>query len=83
MNDEQLIKVLGGVTAVARLLGIAPSSVSGWKAIPLDKKIRLAVIAEDLGLSTRKELFPDNYQDIWIELRPQRLLRKNLGTLIA
>ncbi|MDX7880478.1 Cro/CI family transcriptional regulator [Acinetobacter nosocomialis] len=83
MNDEQLIKVLGGVTAVARLLGIAPSSVSGWKAIPLDKKIRLAVIAEDLGLSTRKELFPDNYQDIWIELRPQRLARKNLGTLIA
>lgn len=83
MNDEQLIKVLGGVTAVARLLGIAPSSVSGWKAIPLDKKIRLAVIAEDLGLSTRKELFPDNYQDIWIELRPQRLVRKNLGTLIA
>ena len=37
----------------------------------LDRKIRLAVIAEDLGLTTRKELFPDNYQDIWIELRPQ------------
>ncbi|HCW4943123.1 TPA: hypothetical protein OXO28_003614 [Acinetobacter baumannii] len=50
MNDAQLIDKLGGVTAVARLLGITPPSVSGWKAIPLDKKIRLAVIAEDLGL---------------------------------
>lgn len=83
MNDAQLIDLLGGVTAVARLLGIAPSSVSGWKAIPLDRKIRLAVIAEDLGLTTRKELFPDNYQDIWIELRPIKKFNKNFGTLIA
>ncbi|RJE69710.1 hypothetical protein AMS70_15010 [Acinetobacter sp. JS678] len=83
MNDAQLIDALGGVTAVARLLGIAPSSVSGWKTIPLDRKIRLAVIAEDLGLTTRKELFPDSYQDIWIELRPQKEARKNLGTLTA
>ncbi|WP_227063256.1 Cro/CI family transcriptional regulator [Acinetobacter pittii] len=83
MNDAQLIDLLGGVTAVARLLGIAPSSVSGWKAIPIDRKIRLAVIAEDLGLATRKELFPDSYQDIWIELRPQKEGNKNLGTLTA
>ena len=27
-------------------------------------------LIEDKGISTRKELFPDNYQDIWIELRP-------------
>lgn len=81
MNDAQLIDALGGVTAVARLLGIAPSSVSGWKTIPLERKIRLAVIAEDLGLTTRKELFPDTYQDIWIELRPQKEGYKNLGIL--
>ncbi|WP_151799104.1 Cro/CI family transcriptional regulator [Acinetobacter calcoaceticus] len=83
MNDAQLIGVLGGVTAVARLLGIAPSSVSGWKTIPLDRKIRLAVIAEDLGITTRKELFPDCYQDIWIELRPLKLRNKNSETLTA
>ena len=82
MNDAQLIDKLGGVTAVARLLGITPPSVSGWKAIPLIK-IRLAVIAEDLGLTTRKELFPDNYQDIWIELRPQTTKSRNLGSLTA
>ncbi len=69
MNDAQLIEALGGPAAVARLLGIRVPSVSGWKKIPTERKIRLAVIAEDRGLSTRKELFPDIYQDIWIELR--------------
>lgn len=70
MTDNQLIEVLGGPAAVARLLGIKPPSVSGWVSIPLDRKILLAVIAEDRGVSTRKELFPETYQDIWIELRP-------------
>ncbi|MEN8282591.1 Cro/CI family transcriptional regulator [Acinetobacter gerneri] len=70
MNDSQLIDALGGVNAVARLLGIAPASVSGWKAIPTDRKIRLAVIAEDEGICTRKDVFPETYQNIWIELRP-------------
>lgn len=70
MTDAELIKALGGVAAVARSLGIRPPSVSGWKnRIPMDKKILLAVIAEDSGISTRKELFPQNYTDIWIELR--------------
>ena len=71
MNDAQLIEALGGPAAVARLLGIRVPSVSGWKKILTERKIRLAVIAEDRGLSTRKELFPDTYQDIWIELRDQ------------
>lgn len=70
MTDNQLIEALGGPAAVARLLGITTPSVSGWKNIPTDRKIRLAVIAEDQGVSTRKELFPNSYQDIWIELRP-------------
>lgn len=70
MTDDQFIELLGGVTAVARFLGITAASVSGWKAIPRHRKIRLAVIAEDKGLCTRKDLFPDDYQDIWIELRP-------------
>lgn len=72
MNDQQLIDALGGVNAVARLLEITPASVSGWKAIPQDRKIRLAVKAEDLGVSTRKRLFPNDYQEIWPELRSCR-----------
>ena len=69
MTDNQLIEALGGCNAVARMLGIKPSSVSGWKSIPTDRKIRLAVIAEEKGITTRKQLFPDSYGEIWIELR--------------
>ena len=83
MNDVQLIEALGGVSAVARLLDITPASVSGWNAIPPDRKIRLAVIAEDLGIATRKELFPDNYQDIWPELRPYSKPKKQTKALTA
>ena len=71
MTDDQLIEKLGGCNAVARLLGITGPSVSGWKAIPTDRKIYLAVIAEDRGICTRQDIFPDDYQDIWIELREQ------------
>ncbi|WP_151721034.1 Cro/CI family transcriptional regulator [Acinetobacter ursingii] len=78
MNDAQLIEALGGVTAVAKLLDITPASVSGWKAIPEDRKIRLAVIAEDRGICTRKELFPDTFKEIWIELRSNKVSKPKL-----
>lgn len=71
MTDGQLIEVLGGCSAVASLLDITPPSVSGWKSIPRDRKIFLAVIAEDRGLCTRKQLFPKTYHKIWPELRQQ------------
>lgn len=69
MTDAELITQLGGCNAVARLLGIKPPSVSAWNEIPFGQKVRLAVMAEDRGICTRKELFPNTYQDIWPELR--------------
>lgn len=70
MKHDQLIELLGGTTEVAKALGIKPPSVSGWKLsrIPDDKLIRLAVIAESRGVSSRKELFPDTWQQLWPEL---------------
>lgn len=71
MHDLQLIDALGGTLAVAALVGVKPPSVSGWKdagRIPADKRIRLAPIAESLGITTRKELFPDDWHRIWPEL---------------
>ncbi len=58
MTDEQLIKVLGGVTAVAKLLGITPPSVSGWKAIPLDKKNPTCRNCRRLWFGHKKRNFP-------------------------
>lgn len=71
MDANTLIAALGGTNAVAELVGVKPPSVSGWKEsgrIPDDKLIRLAPIAEARGISTRKQLFPTDWQEIWPEL---------------
>jgi len=75
MDDLSLIDALGGTFAVATLTGVKPPSVSGWKdagRIPADKRIRLAPIAEARGIATRKELFPDDWQHIWPELKKRK-----------
>ncbi|WP_349817223.1 carph-isopro domain-containing protein [Acidovorax sp. SUPP950] len=67
----QLIEALGGTNTVADLAGVKPPSVSGWKEagrIPDGKLIRLAPIAETRGVSSRKELFPNDWHLIWPEL---------------
>lgn len=70
MTPQKIIDGLGGTSAVARYLGIRPPSVSDWKksGIPDDKLIRLAPLAEQKGIATRKELFPGEWHLIWPEL---------------
>lgn len=76
MDATKLIEALGGTFAVAALVGIKPPSVSGWKdanRIPDNQLIRLAPVAEARGVVTRKQLFPNDWQDIWPELgKPAR-----------
>jgi DNA-binding transcriptional regulator YdaS (Cro superfamily) len=71
LDIEKFIADLGGTKEVADLLRIRPPSVSAWKkcGIPDDKLIRLAPIAEARGISKRSELFPNDFMDIWPELR--------------
>ncbi len=72
MTDVELINSLGGCVAVANILQIKPPSVSEWlkkNAIPEGRRIRLAVVAEDRGIAKRKDIFPKDYAEIWIELR--------------
>jgi hypothetical protein len=67
----KFIEDLGGTNAVARHVRLRPPSVSGWKEsgrIPDGPLIRLAVRAEKLGVATRKQLFPDDFNEIWPEL---------------
>ena len=71
MNAIELIDALGGTFAVAAIFNIKPPSVSGWKEagrIPADKLMRLAPIAEARGITTRRELFPEDWRLIWPEL---------------
>lgn len=70
---KELIEILGGAPAVARMLGIKNPSVYEWKErnrIPDDKLIRLAPSIERLTNSkiTRKDLRPGDWSEIWPEL---------------
>lgn len=69
-TSSELIDKLGGPAVVAKLLGIKPPSVVGWRAngIPDDKMIRLAPTCERMGIATRQQLRPDDWQQIWPEL---------------
>lgn len=70
MEPDELIDKLGGTTAVAKILNIRPPSVHAWRAgaIPADKLIRLAQVAESRGIATRRELLPDICEEVWPEL---------------
>ncbi|MDK6077917.1 transcriptional regulator [Massilia varians] len=73
MNASEIIDKLGGPTAVAKLLNVKPPSVHAWKTggIPDDKLIRLAPTLEKAGIATRRELRPNDWQQIWPELVDQ------------
>ncbi len=72
MNTITMIKLLGGCTRVAKLVGVSVPAVSMWQNsdIPYDKLVILAATLEkeSHGLVSRKSLFPKNYKLIWPEL---------------
>ena len=77
MDAQNLIERFGGTFAVAELAGVKPPSVSEWKSnnrIPDDKLMRLAPIAEDRGICSRRDLFPTDFWRIWPDLaKPRRM----------
>jgi len=72
ISTTAMIKLLGGCTKVANLVGVSVPAVSMWQngVIPYDKLVILAATLEkeSAGLITRKQLFPLSYKMIWPEL---------------
>jgi DNA-binding transcriptional regulator YdaS (Cro superfamily) len=72
MTTAEIIKVLGGVTSVARLLDIKPPSVHAWlrDGIPEARLRELAAQIEikSFGRFSRRERWPENFQFYWPEL---------------
>ena len=72
MNDSEIIKLLGGVTAVARMLDIKPPSVHAWiqTGIPDGRLRDLAAQIEirSAGRFSRRERWPDKFAFYWPEL---------------
>lgn len=62
MTDKELIKKLGGVTAVARFLKISPQRVSNWgqkgRKIPSQMKVDYPEIFLSKNPKSLKELEP-------------------------
>ena len=72
MTDQEIIQLLGGVTAVARMLGIKPPSVHAWLSdgIPEGRLRELAAQIEinSAGRFTRRGRWPENFAFYWPEL---------------
>jgi DNA-binding transcriptional regulator YdaS (Cro superfamily) len=73
MNASELFSILGGPTKIAKLCNISVPAVSMWRktGIPAERLIFLAarIEKETEGKISRKHLFPESWQDIWVELR--------------
>lgn len=74
ISDREIIALLGGPAAVARLLKIQPPSVSGWlkDGIPEGRLIELAAEVErrDPARFSRRARWPDRCHLIWPDLAP-------------
>lgn len=72
MKDSEIIQLLGGVTAVARMLDIKPPSVHAWLAdgIPEGRLRDLAAQIEikSEGRFSRRARWPDKFAFYWPEL---------------
>lgn len=76
MTDSEIIQLLGGATAIARMLDIKPPSVQGWleTGIPEGRLRDLAAQIEirSAGKFSRRKRWPDKFAFYWPELaQPQ------------
>lgn len=77
MTDTEIIELLGGVTPVARMLGIKPPSVHAWlqDGIPESRLRELAgqIELKSGGRFSRRERWPEKYAFYWPELATQEV----------
>lgn len=64
------IKHVGGISVLARALGVTPPTVHQWlkglRPIPVERCT--AIERATCGQVTRRDLRPDDWQEIWPEL---------------
>lgn len=74
LSAREIVDLLGGVTAVARMVNVRPPSVSGWMVdgIPEGRLIELAAEIErrDPARFSRRARWPDRCHLIWPDLAP-------------
>ena len=72
MTDTEIIRLLGGITSVARMLDIKPPSVHAWleDGIPEGRLRELAgqIEIKSAGRFTRRNRWPEKFAFYWPEL---------------
>ena len=69
MNSlDKAIQICGGLTALAEKIGSSTARVGNWRARGVPVEHCLSVEKATNGEVTRKDLRPDDWQNIWPEL---------------
>jgi len=65
---DQSAECVGGASVLAGILGVSVQAVNHWKdrGVPLERCV--AIERATNGIVTRKDLRPDDWQNIWPEL---------------
>lgn len=73
---RRAIKIVGSGVALAERLGVTPVSLNNWasgkRPVPIIRCVEIEEITG--GQVTRKQLRPDDWHQIWPELRNQKPL---------
>lgn len=81
ISDREIIALLGGPAAVARMVKVRPPSVQGWlvDGIPEGRLIELAAEIERRapGRFSRRARWPDRCHLIWPDLAPSAVEAAN------
>ena len=64
--------IVGGVTSLARILGVTPPTVHEWTTSrrPIPAKRCVQIETATGGAITRRDLRPVDYENVWPELAP-------------
>ena len=70
---NQAIAAAGGVSKLAKAIGVSQSAVSNWRArgTPIAERWCVRIETATAGAVTRQDLRPDDWHLIWPELTEQ------------
>lgn len=82
---QQAIRAVGGISALARALGVAQPSISGWSRVPAERVVAVEAATGVTRDVLRPDLYPpiDEHGVIHIDLDETDIARANLYLVFA
>lgn len=69
MNSlDTAISICGGLSSLAEKVGLSPARLGNWRVRGVPVEHCLAIERATSGAVTRKDLRPDDWENIWPEL---------------